>query len=100
MKKIKNEKTIILESKVKFKGDEKKHMSYKDLIELVLDIVPQGGFTVTDVTNRLRLKDQLKKAKDDISLEDADYGNLKELIKISRWPYYDEEIGTFLKQFS
>lgn len=99
MKKIKNEKTKIPESKIKFKGDKDKTMSYEDLIGLVLEIIPQGGFTVTDVTNRLRLKEQLKDSKAEINFEDADFKNLQGIVKVSRWNYYDEELGNFLNQF-
>ena len=101
MKEIQNKKTEITENRIKFQGDENKKVSYSDLLSIVLDIVPQGGFTPTDIHNRMRIKNQLNNNTDKvvIKLEDADYKNLVALINISRWPFYDAELEEFLNNF-
>ena len=100
MKTIENKKTGIKEKAIKFGGSETKEVDYKDLINISLDIIPQGGFNVSDVEKRLRIKSQLKSIKDNkIKLEDSDYQSLVTIVKNSRWPYYDEELGEFLSTF-
>jgi len=100
MKKIKIEKTKITENKIKFQGDENKELDYKDLIEVALDTVPQGGFTPKDIRERNRIQDALDKATGHhISLEDADYEALEKIMKNSRWTIRDESLNTFLQNF-
>lgn len=100
MKKIKIEKTTLLESKLKFQGDPSKEVDYKDLMEIVLDIIPQGGFTPKDIRDRNRIQGAIDEAKDGtINLEDSDYENFVKIIETSRWPVRDKEILKFLDLF-
>lgn len=100
MKTIEDKQTGIKESLIKFKGSEETTVKYSDLIALAIDIVPQGGFTVTDVEKRIRIKHQLKEVKDGkMQFEDSDFEALKGIIKNSRWVYYDEELNDFFNQF-
>lgn len=100
MKKIKIEKTKIAENLVKMRGDENKELDYKDLIEVALDIIPQGGFTPKDIRNRNRIQDVLDRATTVIILEDADFEELENIIKDSRWTLRDPEINEFLRKFN
>jgi len=100
MKKIKIEKTEIIESKVKFQGDTEKTLDYKDLIEHALDIVPQNGFTPKDIRDRNRIQEALDKATPNvITLEDADYEALEKIMKESRWTLRDKELNKLLQNF-
>ena len=99
MRQIKIEKTKITETQVKFQGDKDKEFDYKDLIEVALDVVPQGGFTPKDIRNRNRIQDVLDKSTNIIEIEDADYDNLVKIIKDSRWTLRDSELNTFLQNF-
>ena len=99
MKDIKIEKTKITEEQVKFKGDNDKLLDYKDLIEISLDVVPQGGFSPKDIRERNRIQEALDRATTTISLEDADFEALEKIIKNSRWSIRDKELDVFLKNF-
>jgi len=100
MKTIKIEKTKIAENKVKFDGDKDKNLTYKDLIEICLDVLPQGGFTPEGIRDRNRIQKSLDGAKAGvINIEDADFKNLEKLVKASRWTIRDKELATFLDKF-
>ena len=99
MRQIEIEKTKIIENQIKFQGDKDKELDYKDLIEAALDVVPQGGFTPKDIRNRNRIQDVLDKSTNVIEIEDADYDNLKKIIKDSRWTLRDSELNIFLQNF-
>jgi len=102
MKHIKIEKTLITEDKVKFQGDKEKLLDYKDLLEIAMDVLPQGGFTPKDIRERNRLQDAFDKAKDKtiIDIEDADYEALVKIVNASRWTLRDKDLHTFLQIFA
>jgi hypothetical protein len=100
MKYIENIITSIPESKVRFNGSKDILLSYKDLIEVSLDIVPQGGFTPKDIRERNRIQDALDSMVDkSIGLEDSDFEVLEKIIESSRWPLRDRDLGEFLRKF-
>lgn len=100
MRKIKVEKTKITEEQIKFRGDSKKTLDYKDLIEVALDVVPQGGFAPKDIRDRNRIQDVLDKSNDAyFKIEDADYDNLVKIVADSRWTIRDSELDTLLQNF-
>jgi hypothetical protein len=100
MKKIKIEKTNIAESKVRFQGDKNRFLNYADLIELALDIVPQGGFTPSAIKERNRIQEAIDQSDSKvIQLEDADYEALERIMKDSRWTIRDKELNSFLQNF-
>jgi len=100
MKTIKVEKTSITFDKVKFGGDPVETMDYADLMEVVLDIVPQGGFTPKDIRDRNRIQNAIEDKKDGkISLEDADYTNFTKVLENSRWTVRHIELQKFLDSF-
>lgn len=98
MKIIPNQETSILENTVKYSGSGK-NLTYKDLIEVSLDIIPQGGFTPKDIRDRNRIQDALEVSSDEILLEDSDYESLKSIIKNSRWTIRHTDLGEFLDKF-
>lgn len=109
MKTIEIKETSINENQLKMNGDDTKKISYIDLIEYTLDIIPQGGFTPKDIRNRNRIQividEYLNKLGSNIadetqlSFEDSDFDNLKEIIKSSRWTIRNKDVYTFLNLF-
>jgi len=100
MKYIENIFTSITEDKVRYNGSREKLLSYRDLIEISLDIVPQGGFTPKDIRERNRIQDALDSLLDKgIGLEDSDFDVLEKIIESSRWPIRDKELAEFLRKF-
>lgn len=100
MRNIKVEKTKITEEQIKFRGDSKKTLDYKDLIEVALDVVPQGGFAPKDIRDRNRIQDILDKSNDVyFKIEDADYDNLVKVMADSRWIVRSPELDTLLQNF-
>lgn len=100
MKEIKIEKTSIREHQLKFKGDPEKEVDFKDLMGLVLDIPPQGGFTPKDIRDRNRIQEALDKSENGmVQLEDADYDNFVKIVEQSRWPVRSNDILKFLDLF-
>lgn len=73
---------------------------YKEIIEHALDMPPQGGFTPKDIRDRNRVQKSLDEIKDNkLKLEDADFNNLSEIIKTSRWGSRKKELQIFLEIF-
>ena len=102
MKPIDNVVTSIKESQVKYQGDPKKIVDYKDLISLALDIIPQGGFTPKDIRDRNRIQSVLDKSTKTkpLSFEDSDHENLKQIITKSRWSSRHKDLDKFLSIFN
>lgn len=99
MKEIKIKKTSLNEKTLKFQGEDKE-LDYKDLMELVLDIPPQQGFTPKDLRDRNRIQISLDSAeKGTIKLEDADFENFVKILDGSRWPTRDKQILEFIENF-
>lgn len=93
MKLIENKKTSILKSET-----DKSCLDYRELIKSCLDMTPQGGFSFEDLTKRARIDAALKKSKNGkIELEDADYENLKSIVKEMRWLVRHNDILEFTK---
>ncbi len=100
MKTFEIKKTEITENKVRYQGNPDLKLDYKDLIEICLDVLPQGGFTPSDIRERNRIQNALDKAgKTKVDFEDADWDSLKKIVKASRWNIRDKEIFEFLEKF-
>ena len=99
MKKIEIKQTKITENLLKFQGDKDKELDYKDLIEVALDVVPQGGYTPKDIRERNRIQEALDKSTNVIEIEDADYDSLEKIVKDSRWSVRSPELNKFLQNF-
>lgn len=86
------------------------------LLRTVIDNTPQGGFTVEEMINRLRLSNAVNEFKDKfdvkefsdehlklkavLKLEDADYTKLKELFKEMKWGVVSTTIVELSKELS
>jgi len=80
----------------------------RDLIEVVLDQVPQGGFSPKDIRDRNRIQkviDESHKADNEeesdytLSFEDEDFKNLTKLVNESRWGSRSTDLVDFLLNF-
>ena len=100
MKTITVEKTSINEAQIKFKGNHNKKLDFLDLIEIALDIVPQGGFTPKDIKERSRIQEALDNSdRKTIELEDSDYDALVNVMSLSRWTIRNKELNKLLQNF-
>ena len=114
MKKIPNLTTTMNESQTRHGGNPEVKLTYTDLMEICLDIVPQGGFTPKDIRERNRIQESIdeykKKIKDthlkkteskeiQIEFEDADYKAFVQIIKLSRWMVRNKDLQAFLSFF-
>jgi hypothetical protein len=66
--------------------------TYSELLQVCLDVPPQGGFTTTEMKARLKVSTALDKANGHIELEDADYNKLVELVKDMKWGVVAQEL--------
>lgn len=75
----------------------------RDLMELTLDMIPQGGFTPKDIKDRNRIQDAIDKSRADnlneVLLEDADYENFIKIVSQSRWVTRDKDVQAFLDKY-
>lgn len=69
--------------------------SYADLIETIINQKVQGGYSISDITMRLKIDDKIKNANGVIELEDAEFTYLKKLVNESKWNGLHEDILKF-----
>lgn len=110
MQNLKIEKTEIKNSQIRFGNEsgEDKCLDYADLIEVCLDILPQGGFSPSDIRDRNRIQNVIDKRDDDkkdlkkdsLAFEDADWKNLKKIVNTSRWVIRHKDLQKFLDIFT
>lgn len=80
---------------------EKKTISTRELISSVLNSPLDKGFVFQDLQNRIRIEKNISACEgDELSLEDADYNNLKGWANQVRWLYRSEFLYDFLLQFN
>jgi hypothetical protein len=80
---------------VKFTEDE--NLSYKHLIQMILNKPPQGGFTLSDIRDRDKIEKAIKEAKAGlILLEDKEFDVLLGLANAMQWPFRDIFIADFI----
>jgi hypothetical protein len=93
----------LLEGKFKV-GTEEKPITTAELIKIVLDAPPEGGFKFSDFVERNRIQDALNKLPvltgNDLQLEDADYALLKKWTLEVKWGMRQEFIFDFILQFA
>lgn len=91
--------------------------SYYELLKSVINNPVQGGFTVDEMQQRIRLMNKVKEYQADfdiketefndsmlsktaiLELEDADYEKLKQLVKEMRWGVVAESLIEFSDEF-
>lgn len=71
--------------------------NYSGLCAYVLNIMPEGGYSIDEMEARLRIKAVTGKANGTIKLEDADYSKLNELVQASKWPMLHQDVINFKK---
>lgn len=76
-------------------------LSTAELIIMAINCPKQGGFTIDDMTERLRIKDALDKNTDEqvLTLEDNDFKNLSKLVKECRWNFISGFTLEFINSF-
>lgn len=95
MKSIVNKKTETVA--LQFQDGVKTGCTTADIMKWVVLQQPPNGFTVEEMESRLRIKEVLDNATDEIDLEDADAKKLKTLVEDSRWPAVNEELFQILQ---
>ena len=79
-------------------GGEAVYATYAELINLVMGVPVQGGYSIDDIRHRISIKDSAEKAKGqgeiEMSITDADY--LKKLIKVTKFPFVHEDLLEFI----
>lgn len=79
-----------------------------DLIRTAVNQPVKGGYTTTDLVNRIRIADKLEEANRQLTvegnaklleLEDSDYKNLSALVAEARWPVVSKTILEFVESF-
>jgi hypothetical protein len=89
------------------RGEDDRDMDTRDLIEVVLDQVPQGGFAPKDIRDRNRIQRVIdesresdkKENQDTLNFEDEDFKNLSTMVGTSRWGSRDKDLVDFLEIF-
>ena len=71
------------------------------LLQLCLNVPPQGGLDFATIRTRLRVADVLEKAKpgSDIKLEDSDYATALEAVRAMKWGGVHKDILRFADEF-
>ena len=69
-----------------------KPTTYAELLQVVLDVPPQGGFTTTEMRSRIKIQKALIKNAPEIQLEDADHEKLSNLVKDMKWGVNAQEL--------
>lgn len=99
MKVIENKKTEI---KGNFESVDgifiERKANYSDLLRIVMNTVPQGGITISDMRKDIRITDALDKAdneQENIILEDSDYNRLSDKLRGFSWGFMNKELITF-----
>lgn len=68
-------------------------LTYAEVYIQVLSSQPQGGFSLSDYSERLKVLDKLKEAKDTIELEDAEHALLISALDNFKPAILDKGIG-------
>lgn len=84
-----------LETTIDFtNGEEKRKMTYFDLIKVCFDATPQGGFTRDDIKKRNRIEEKLK--GDSAELEHDEFYSIKKICNDMKWNTRVSQIEDFL----
>jgi hypothetical protein len=73
-----------------------KQATYADLLKICVNwAAPEGGFTVEQMKERIRLSDVIEAWWNELDFEDSDYTNLIQLVKETKWAIVNKEIIEF-----
>ena len=76
-------------------------MTYADLIKIVCEQPLQGGYSMTDIEQRLAIKKACDKAEATIEIEDLRLAYLKSICATSKWGAVHEDLllfGEYIKE--
>lgn len=82
------------------KGEGDKEATTVSLIKFCIHVPVQGGFSLSDVRNRLRIEAACDNTGDEIKLEDADVANLKSIVNEVRWYTVHSDIVDFCDEIN
>lgn len=78
-------------------------IKYTDLMKLAINSPVQGGYSVSEMSQRIRLMDTIEKAEKtavtEIQFEDTDYAVLAKLMKDAKWSVISKAIVEFVQEF-
>lgn len=74
-----------------------------DLLKIAINTPVQGGYSVSEMSQRIRLLDAVEKAEKEkateIQFEDKDYEYLSILVKSTKWGIISRTIVEFVQEF-
>lgn len=78
-------------------------IAYIDLLKIAINSPSQGGYSVSEMAQRIRLLDTVETAEkvgaNSVSFEDSDYQALAKLMKEAKWSVLSRTIVEFVSQF-
>lgn len=78
----------------------KTEIKYSELLRVAINNPAQGGYTVSDMAQRIKLLDVVSKAEgsEEVSFEDTDFITLKNLVKETKWSIISKTIVDFVNE--
>lgn len=74
-----------------------------DLLKVAINAPSQGGYSVSEMSQRLKLLDVVDQAEksneDKVSFEDSDFEVLKKLVKDTKWAIISRTVVDFVTEF-
>ncbi len=74
-----------------------------DLLKIAINSPVQGGYSVSEMLQRIKLLDTVEKAEKEnateVQFEDADYQTLGALVKSTKWGIISRTIVEFVQEF-
>lgn len=81
----------------------KTEIQTSDLLKIAINSPVQGGYTVTEMAQRLKMLDIVDKAEKSnaivVDFEDADFTVLAKLVKDTKWNVISRTIVDFVSEF-
>jgi hypothetical protein len=75
-----------------------------DLIKVALNTPVEGGYSISDISLRIRILDIVEKAErekvTEIQIEDNDYQALSTMVNQAKWTVVSREILSFVNEFN
>jgi hypothetical protein len=93
MKSLKNKKTGIIKE-----AGKPETLSYSELAIFCVNSMPEGGFDVTEMRNRIKILDALDKANGTVKIEDAATETLKACVNSMKWAFMHKDVVSFIEE--
>ena len=92
------EETVLINNK-----QIKTEISYSDLLKVAINAPAQGGYSVSEMSQRLKLFDAVDQAEKNndgkVAFEDSDFEALKKLVKDTKWSVVSRSVVDFVNEF-